>query len=431
MKIFENRNFVKLFFAALASQMGTTIGNMAFAFYLLDRFSHQPSFATMAELMYSLPTLFVFFLVGVVADRFDRKKVAENCDWIRAFLTVLLFGSLFLHSIPLVFFLLFLRSAVTKFFYPAEASLVQSILNKDQYAQAAGLNQMLFSIFMVFGVGLGALAYKTIGLQGAVAVDFFSFVISAVLIRRCKIPMEARLPNGKIKWKDFSIGASYRDFKDGILYIARNKLLASLIFGFFVFGFVNGAFAILPIFTMKYELSPDNYEKYASYFAISLGIGLLAGSGLGTFISSKIKPHQMMIYPIFLSGILIYILGLTDHTGIFLAAVFMIGTCIGPINIAIGGWMPKIVHPKLMGRVSGWIDPLMMFAQSITLGIIAILFPKIISNVEYLYYGMATVILLVFLFYALTLPKLSRELEYSQAKRPRLASNRKGQVPIS
>jgi hypothetical protein len=44
---------------------------------------------------------------------------------------------------------------------------------------------------------------------------------------------------------------------------------------------------------------------------------------------------------------------------------------------------------------------------------------------------MATVILLVFLFYALTLPKLSRELEYSQAKRTRLASTRKGQVHIS
>ncbi|MGD6793438.1 MFS transporter [Metabacillus indicus] len=416
MKIFENRNFVKLFFAALASQMGTTIGNMAFAFYLLDRFSHQPSYATLAELMYSLPTLFVFFLVGVVADRFDRKKVAENCDWIRAFLTVLLFGSLFLNSIPLIFFLLFLRSAVTKFFYPAEASLVQGILSKEQYAQAAGLNQILFSIFMVFGVGLGAIAYQTIGLKGAVAFDFISFVISAILIRRCKIPMEARLPNGKAKWKDFSLSSTYRDFKDGILYIVKNKLLASLVFGFFVFGFVNGAFSILPIFTMKYELSPDNYEKYASFFAISLGAGLLAGSLMGTFLSSRFKPHQMMIYPIFVSGILIFMLGLTDHLGIFLATVFIIGTCIGPINVAIGGWMPKIVHPKLMGRVSGWTDPLMMFAQSLTLGIIAVVFPKFISNIEYLYYGMATVILFVFLFYALTLPKLSKELEYSQKK---------------
>lgn len=32
MDIFKNRNFVRLFFAALASQMGTTVGNMAFAF---------------------------------------------------------------------------------------------------------------------------------------------------------------------------------------------------------------------------------------------------------------------------------------------------------------------------------------------------------------------------------------------------------------
>ena len=135
-----------------------------------------------------------------------------------------------------------------------------------------------------------------------------------------------------------------------------------------------------------------------------------------------------MIYPILLSSLLIYILGLTDQMWIFLTTVFIIGTCIGPINIAIGGWMPKIVHPKLMGRVSGWIDPMMMFAQSLTLGIIAVLFPNIISNIEYLYYGMATVILLVFLFYALTLPKLSRELEYAQQNATHHAANQKGQV---
>ncbi|MBM7603581.1 H+ antiporter protein [Metabacillus crassostreae] len=411
MKIFRNPNFVKLFYAALFSQMGTTIGNMAFAFYLLDHFSHQPSYATLAELMYSLPTILVFFIVGVVADRFDRKKVAENCDWIRAFLTVVLFGALFTGSIPFIFFVLFLRSAVTKFFFPAENSLVQGILSKEQYAQAAGLNQMLFSIFMVFGVGIGAAIYKTVGIHGAIIVDFISFVISALLIRSCHIPFAARLPNGKVKWKDLSIKSSVSDFKEGISYIIKNKLLASLIFGFFIFGLFNGAFAILPMFTMKYELSPDNYEWYASIIAISLGLGLLTGSGIGTLISSKFKPHQLMVIPIFVTGLLIFLLGFTDRISIFLGIVFIIGTCLGPINIAIGGWMPKIVHPKLMGRVSGWIDPLMMLAQSMTLGIIAVIFPKVIETIDYLYYGIAIIILIVALFYALTLPKLSRALE--------------------
>lgn len=414
MEIFRNRNFVKLFYAALSSQMGTTIGNMAFAFYLLDRFSHQPSYATVAELMYSLPTIFVFFLVGVVADRFDRKKVAENCDWIRAGITILLFGALFLNSIPLVFFLLFLRSAVTKFFFPAENSLVQGILNKDQYAQAAGLNQMLFSIFMVLGVGIGAAIYKTVGIHGAIAVDFISFVVSALLIRSCHIPKSARLPNGKLDWKDISLKSSLRDFKDGIVYILKNRLLAMLVFGFFIFGFVSGAFAILPMFTMKYEFSPSNYEWYASFFAISLGLGLLIGSAIATVISSKVKPYNLVIGPIFLTSILVFLLGLTDEIWVYLITVFVIGACIGPINIAIGGWLPKIVHPKLMGRVSGWIDPLMMFAQSMTLGIIALLFPRIIETIDYLYYGMAMVILLVFFLYAFTLPKLSKLVDDSE-----------------
>ncbi len=38
MDIFKNRNFVRLFFATLASQMGTTVGNMAFAFLLAGPF---------------------------------------------------------------------------------------------------------------------------------------------------------------------------------------------------------------------------------------------------------------------------------------------------------------------------------------------------------------------------------------------------------
>lgn len=59
--IFKNANYVKLFFANFTSQMGSTIGLTAFMFYLLDRFSEQPFYATLTELMFSVPTLAVFF----------------------------------------------------------------------------------------------------------------------------------------------------------------------------------------------------------------------------------------------------------------------------------------------------------------------------------------------------------------------------------
>ena len=53
--------------------MGSIIGLTAFMYYILDRFSTQPMYATITELIYSLPVLFVF-LVGVLADNMDRKK---------------------------------------------------------------------------------------------------------------------------------------------------------------------------------------------------------------------------------------------------------------------------------------------------------------------------------------------------------------------
>ncbi|WP_243291659.1 MFS transporter [Bacillus sp. FJAT-47783] len=405
MDIFNNRNFVKLFLAAFMSQMGSTIGNMAFAFYLLDHFSDQPYYATLAELMYSLPTIFVFFIVGVVADRLDRKKVAEWCDWIRACLTILLFFTLFTESLPLIFLILFLRSAVTKFFFPAESSLVQGILRKDQYATAAGLNQILFSLFMVFGVGLGALTYKWIGIHGAIVVDCVSFIVSALFIRACKIPRAVRLPNGLPTFKNFHFHSTFNDFKVGLKYILKNRLLSLIIFGFFVFGFFQGSFAILPMFTMKFELAPFQYETFAALFAIFLGAGLFVGSLFSAYLAKKCKPYYLFIIPILMTSIFILLLGVTDNVWFYLTLSSLIGICIGPVNIVIGGWMPKIVDPKFMGRVSGWIDPVMMFAQSLTLAVIAVLFPKFVPSVDFIYYGMAVILLGIFLFYAKFLPK--------------------------
>ncbi|WP_052476021.1 MFS transporter [Cohnella kolymensis] len=78
MQLFRNMTFTKLFIANFTSQLGSIVGSMAFAFYMLDRFSSQPYYTTLAELMYALPVLLVFPFVGVLADRLDRKRIAAT-----------------------------------------------------------------------------------------------------------------------------------------------------------------------------------------------------------------------------------------------------------------------------------------------------------------------------------------------------------------
>ncbi|MCP1157464.1 MFS transporter [Bacillus infantis] len=417
-EIFQNKNYARLFFANFTSQMGSTIGLTAFMFYLLDRFSDQPVYASITELMYSLPTLAVFFLVGVFADRMDRQKIAYYCDWITAALSVALIGTILIGWMPLIFFVLFLRSAVQKFFFPAEHAMVQGILKEDDYTAAAGLNQLIMSLFMLFGNGLGILAYWTVGVYGAILVDAVTFGLSALLIRSCCIAEEVRLPNGKHTLKDLNLKLVFRDFKVGMQYILNNKLLSALLAGFIVFGVVNGGFSVMPVFMLKYRLAPETYEELSVVIGMVFGAGILLGSFIATLLSQKIKLYQMIIAGITITGGFVIAASFAESIILFMVLIFLTSLGLPLVNIAIGGWMPSIIDPKMMGRVQGWISPLMMLSQSVTLGFIAYSFPAILK-VEMLYWLVGGCLILVGLFYTAVLPKYSRteeELEKAAAE---------------
>ncbi|MCC5802909.1 MFS transporter [Rossellomorea vietnamensis] len=409
-EIFKNPLFLKLFFANFTSHMGSVIGLTAFMFYLLDRFSEQPMYASITEMMYSLPTLLVFFLVGVFADRLDRQKIAYHCDTISAILTLLLFGAIFIGWLPLIFTVLFLRSGVQKFFFPAEQGILQGVLSKDDYSTAAGLNQMVMSLFMLLGNAVAIFVYWTTGIYGAIAVDFVTFVISAILIKKCVIPEEVRLPNGKHSWKDLNIQSVTKDFTEGMKYIFNHKLLLSLIGGFVVFGIVNGGFAVIPIFILKYKLAPDSYEEYSILLGVAFGAGVLIGSIFSSMLTQKFKFHVLIVAGLVISGTFIIAASFAPTTWLFLMIIFIAALGLPLVNIAIGGWMPSIIDPKMMGRVQGWINPLMMLSQSITLGVIAMTFPSVIT-VEMLYWLVGGCLIIVAVFYTIILPKYVKEEE--------------------
>ena len=403
--LFRNPTFTKLFIATFTSQLGSVVGNMAFAYYLVDRYSSRPALATTAELMYSLPTFAVFWIVGVIADLLDRKSIAAYSDWIRASLTVLLL--LFVHYDILFacFLILFLRSAISKFFGPAEMGLLQGSIGQEQYVQAAGLNQTIMGLFMIFGMSLGAVSYHYVGVDGAILIDGLSFIVSGALILWCKFPQEVRLPNGSKTLRDIRLPRIISDFQLGIQYILQNKLLLVLISGFLFFGFVNGVFAVLPIFTMKYKLSPDNYMIFSSLITIALGIGVIVGSVVAPILIQRFTRTRMLITGLFLSSVFIIVLGSTSQVWVYLPITFVMGINLAPVNIALGSWMPELVTPHNMGRVNALTEPIMMFGHSLALGMVSFAFPTLIS-ITWLHYLLGLCTFAVCTYYFMVLPRL-------------------------
>lgn len=408
-ELFRNSLFCKLFFATITSQLGTVVGNMALVYYLVDTYSEQPSFASTAELMYSLPTLAIFWLVGVIADRLDRKLIVVYSDWIRAALTILLLISVHYNLLFLCFIVLFLRSAVSKFFGPAELGLLQGSIEKNLYIQASGLNQLVTGMFMLLGMSLGAVTYHYIGIKGAIIIDIVSFVVSGLLLSWVKFPIHARIPNGKIHIRQIGIQLILKDFLDGIRYVLKNRLLLVLISGFLFFGIVNGVFSLLPVFTMKYKLSPDQYIVNSSLISVFLGIGFLIGSVLGPLLVRRLSRSTTIIAALFLSSLLIGALGFTERVELYFMFVFIAGITVAPINIALGSWIPELVSPQHIGRVNALIEPVMMLGHSIALGGIALTFPSLVS-VTWLHFILSISTVMVSFFYLTSLPRLSRKL---------------------
>ncbi|KKB72168.1 MULTISPECIES: MFS transporter [Bacillus] len=402
--IFQNKNYALLFLASFTSQMGGIIGLTALLFYLLDRFSQQPAYATITELMLSLPTLAVFFLVGVFADKFDRQKIAKSCDWICAGLSFLLLLSLYVEWMPLIFAVLFFRNAVKSFFNPAQTSLIQGILTENEYSVAVGLNQMVASLFMLFGNGLGVFCYWTLGVEGAVLVDTASFVISGLLIQACRISKEVRMPNGKHSIRDLNVRGVWKDFKVGFSYIVGHKLLFALVSGFSLFGVVNGGLSVMQVFILKYKLAPRNYEEMSILLGIVFGAGFLLGSITAAILSQKLKLHHLLMLALIVSGSATIFASLAGEIWLYMIASGFIALSLPSINVAIGGWIPSIVNPKMMGRVQGWINPIMMLSQSLTLLFIAWLYPAFIA-LESLYWLVGGSLIAVALFYMIILPK--------------------------
>ncbi|MFD1735577.1 MFS transporter [Bacillus salitolerans] len=412
LSVFNNSTYLKMYLAQLISQVGTFTGLSAMAFYMLDRFSTQPIFTTITELMYSLPTLFVFLFTGVIADKLDRKKILLWCDGISGFISILLLFAIYFDSVPLVFLLLFLRSGFMKFFHPAGVAIIQGVLSKEEYPVAIGFNQMLYSIFVIIGSGLGAVAYWNIGISGAIIVDSISFFLSGLLIYSCSISEDIRLPNGKIRFNDLKFSDMIGDFKLGISYTVKNPIILSLYFGVIIMGIVNGAMSVIPLFMMKYNLTPTNYEGMQVILSWAFGIGILLGSIYATRLVKKIPLYKMIIASFVVSSLAHFTQSVFHYSSVFVIFHFIYAFSVPLCNVAFFGWIGQIVEKKMMGRVQALITPLMMFTFAVTQGIIAIVFPKWIS-IEALVAVVGFSELLISLFYFITLPGIARKVKDS------------------
>ena len=316
-----------------------------------------------------LPSVFLGPIAGVIADRFDRKKVMVVGDIIRAGLFI---------SIPIVGTYLWLYIAtilvecVTLFWVPAKEATVPNLVPKHKLENVSQMNLLaaygtapiaaaLFSVLSILFSAISA----AFSLQGSSAVDLalyinaLSFVFSAFTVATLNIPKDHL--EKKANQPSF-----FGSLFDGAKFVTSSKVIRGLIVG--MLGAFIAAGAVIGLArTFVGDLQAGDAAYGVLFGAVFTGLAL--GIALGPKIFAQFSRRRLFGVSLTIAGALLILLSLIQNLVLAILAVVILGAFSG-ISWVTGLTMVGMeVSDELRGRVYAFMQSLIRISLVAVLAI--------------------------------------------------------------
>lgn len=193
----RNPNFRNLWFGSVVSQFGDWF-NVIAAAELITRLTDSGIALSYLFLARFLP-LFIFSpIAGVLADRFDRRRIMILSDVLRG-VTVL--GFLLVRDpgdIWFFYLLTIVQFSLSALFTPARGAVLANVVRPGELVAANALDSLTWSTMLALGAFMGGVVAAFFGAETAFLADSASFLLSAYFIARISLPprVTAGAPTG-------------------------------------------------------------------------------------------------------------------------------------------------------------------------------------------------------------------------------------------
>jgi MFS family permease len=275
-------------------------------------------------------------LVGVLADRLDRRAILVASDLARA---VLILGAVFTRDLLALYALVFLMGLARTFFNPTIRAAFPSVVGEGDLTRANSLISATFSISITVGPALGGLLVATAGVDAAFVADAVTYLISAAVLSRIPLPhLQESEDEGFV-----------REMRSGFGYLAGARIPLAILVGAFLVQLATEATVPAEVFLAKESFNAGD----AGYgLLVSLwGVGMVAGSALTAVLGDRVN-----LIPLYFLGIFVWALalagaGLSPTFILALGTLVVAGVSNGIDNVATDTILQKRVPAALLGRV--------------------------------------------------------------------------------
>jgi MFS family permease len=339
-----HRNYRILWCAALGSTIGTWMQKYAQGLLVYD-LTQSTFYLGLDDFLNQLPILLFMLIGGVVADRYDRRRLLTISQYVQAAAAFFLAALVWTDAIHvgLIFAMSFLAGCGQAFGGPAYQAMIPSLVPKRDLPNAIALNSSQFNLSRVLGPGLGAAVLATVGTAWCFFFNGLSFFL--VLIALAALHLPKHVPAGTHK-------AVLDDLRGGLRYVRQSHLLSTLT------GLVTlSTFLTMPLLTMLPAFAHEvlsgagRAETRLSLLMGAQGAGAIVGALLIGFLSSTTKLGRVLIAVQIALGTIIASFALSSSLVLSLALLFLGGICFMALFSISFSLLQMTVPDDLRGRV--------------------------------------------------------------------------------
>jgi dTMP kinase len=306
-----------------------------------------------------LPAVFLGPIAGVIADRFDRRKLMVFSDIIRAGLYI---------SIPIVNTYLWLYTAMilvecmTLFWSPAKEATVPNLVGKERLESAnqvsllaaygtAPIAAILFSLLTLFANAIESLFPFTIGdsIDIALYVNAASFAFAAITIWGLK-----EIPKGAAAKKAKDEGV-LKSLYDGWKAVSQTKIVRGL-----VVGMIGAFFAAGAVIGLARTFVGDLGGGDAAYGVLfgAVFTGLAIGIAFGPKIFAQFSRRRLFGASLTTAGFFLVLLALIPNLVMAVFTVIILGMFSGITWVTGFTMLGMEVKDEVRGRTFAFVQSL-------------------------------------------------------------------------
>lgn len=369
-RLFGSTQFFRLWLAMLASATGDWLGFLAIA-DLAARLGGESSGAMAVGFVFMarmLPGLLFGAVVGVAVDRFDRKRVMVLCDLGRA---AVLLSLPFVDSVPGLIVASLVLELLTLAWQPAKEATVPNLVPAGRLATANSLSiaagygtfplaAALFAVLAKFGESAtGSLAEAMrFDQEGSLGfyVDALTFVISAAIIWRLRMPKRARREVAPGTGSVTNLTMAWTDLKEGWSFIATNPVVRAVNVGLAT-GLIGGGM-LVPLGKIFIDQVLGAGSAGFGLFLTVLGVGVAVGVVGVSVAQNRLPKARVFAAVVFSSGVCLFAATSTSSLTPAAILIFGLGMCAGAAYVLGFTLLHENVDDLLRGRIFSALNTL-------------------------------------------------------------------------